>query len=468
MAEVRMPQLGETVTEGTITKWYKQVGDAVAADEALFEVSTDKVDTDVPSPVAGTVTEIVAAEGETIPVGALIARVGDAAGGAEPAPAPAEETPAEAPAEAPAAQAPAEAPAAAEETPAEAPAEAPAPAPSAAPAVADSNDDIVLSPVVRRLIAEHDLDATSLEGTGLGGRITRADVERAIQGQRPQDDGAGSAPAAPAVAANGAPPAAGSPPAAVPTAAAPRVAPTGARRSGSTTEPFNNIRRRTAEHMVMSKQTSPHVLTAVEVDFERVERVRRAQRETWKQSEGFSLTYLPFIVRALCDALREFPHLNASVGEGALVVHHDINVAIAVDLNFEGLLAPVIQSADTKRLRGIAREIVELANRARAKKLSADDVVGGTFTITNPGQYGTLFQFPIINQPQVAILSTDGIKRRPVVVVDENGNESIGIHSVGVLAMAWDHRAIDGAYAAAFLARLREMIETYDWDAEIA
>ena len=246
------------------------------------------------------------------------------------------------------------------------------------------------------------------------------------------------------------------------------MAPTVARRTGSTSEPFNNIRRRTAEHMVMSKQTSPHVLTAMEVDFERVERVRRAHRESWKEEEGFSLTYLPFIVRALCDALREYPHLNASVGEGALIVHHDINVAIAVDLNFEGLLAPVIQSADTKRLRGIAREIVDLANRARAKKLSADDVVGGTFTITNAGQYGTLMQFPIINQPQVAILSTDGVKRRPVVIVDEHGNESIGIHSVGVLAMAWDHRAVDGAYAAAFLSRLREIIETHDWDAELA
>ena len=476
-----MPQLGETVTEGTITKWYKQVGDAVAADEALFEVSTDKVDTDVPSPVAGTVTEIVAPEGATIPVGALIARVGDAAG--EPAPAPAAtEAPAAAPeaaapeepapsAPAPEAAPPAPAPAPATAPPApvtEAPAASSPPAPASAPAApaapapvgdANGNDDIVLSPVVRRLIAEHDLDATSLEGTGLGGRITRADVERAIQGQRPQVDGAPSAPTAPAAAAPTAPAAA--------TPAAPRVVPI-APRTGSTSEPFNNIRRRTAEHMVMSKHTSPHVLTAVEVDFERVERVRRAQRESWKQSEGFSLTYLPFIVRALCDALHEFPHLNSSVGEGALVVHHDINVAIAVDLNFEGLLAPVIQSADTKRLRGIAREIVDLANRARSKKLSADDIVGGTFTLTNAGQYGTMMQFPIINQPQVAILSTDGVKRKPVVIVDEQGNESIGIHSVGVLAMAWDHRAVDGAYAAAFLARLREIIETHDWDAELA
>ncbi|TML10593.1 MAG: 2-oxo acid dehydrogenase subunit E2 [Actinobacteria bacterium] len=473
MAEVRMPQLGETVTEGTITKWYKQVGDTVAADEALFEVSTDKVDTDVPSPVAGLVTEIVAGEGATIPVGALIARVGDASE-APSAPAATPEPPAAATPEAatPVAAAPPAAAPAPESPSAPAPAPpspSPAPAPVAAEAPApagDSGDDIVLSPVVRRLIAEHNLDATALQGTGLGGRITRADVERAIQGQQPQSDGAASVGPSPAPAARAA---AGPAAAPVPAAAtaAPRVAPASP-RVGDTTEPFNNIRRRTAEHMVMSKHTSPHVLTAVEVDYERVERVRRAHRESWKEAEGFSLTYLPFIVRALCDALREFPHINASVGEGALVVHHDINVAIAVDLNFEGLLAPVIQSADTKRLRGIAREIVDLANRARTKKLSADDVVGGTFTITNAGQYGTMLQFPIINQPQVAILSTDGIKRRPVVIVDEHGNESIGIHSVGVLAMAWDHRAVDGAYAAAFLARLREIIETHDWDAELA
>ena len=468
-----MPQLGETVTEGTITKWYKQVGDTVAADEALFEVSTDKVDTDVPSPVAGLVTEIVAGEGATIPVGALIARVGDASE-APSAPAATPEPPAAATPEAatPVAAAPPAAAPAPESPSAPAPAPpspSPAPAPVAAEAPApagDSGDDIVLSPVVRRLIAEHNLDATALQGTGLGGRITRADVERAIQGQQPQSDGAASVGPSPAPAARAAAaPAAAPVPAAA--TAAPRVAPASP-RVGDTTEPFNNIRRRTAEHMVMSKHTSPHVLTAVEVDYERVERVRRAHRESWKEAEGFSLTYLPFIVRALCDALREFPHINASVGEGALVVHHDINVAIAVDLNFEGLLAPVIQSADTKRLRGIAREIVDLANRARTKKLSADDVVGGTFTITNAGQYGTMLQFPIINQPQVAILSTDGIKRRPVVIVDEHGNESIGIHSVGVLAMAWDHRAVDDAYAAAFLARLREIIETHDWDAELA
>jgi len=219
--------------------------------------------------------------------------------------------------------------------------------------------------------------------------------------------------------------------------------------------------------MVQSKATAPHVLTAVEVDFEGVDRVRRAHRDQFKDEEGFSLTYLPFVSRAVVDAIEDFPHINATVGEGEVVLHHYVNLAVAVDLQFQGLLAPVVHDADGKRLRAIAREVHDLAGRARAKKLSADDIVGGTFTITNPGQYGTYMQFPIINQPQVAILSTDGVKRRPVVVTDEAGDESIAIHSVGILALAWDHRAFDGAYAAAFLDRLRTIIESRDWEAEL-
>jgi pyruvate dehydrogenase E2 component (dihydrolipoamide acetyltransferase) len=257
-------------------------------------------------------------------------------------------------------------------------------------------------------------------------------------------------------------------PAAAAAPATPRAAaPTPRTGTGDTREPLNRIRKITGEHMVLSKQTSPHVLTAVEVDYENVERVRRRHRDAFKAEEGFSLTYLPFIARALSSALREYPHLNSSVEGAELVVHNDFNLAIAVDVNFEGLLAPVVHDVDSKRLRAIAREIYDLANRARGKQLKADQIMGGTFTITNAGQYGTLMQFPIINQPQVAILSTDGIKRRPVVVTDEDGGESIAIHSVGVLAMAWDHRAFDGAYAAAFLNRLREIIETHDWEAEL-
>jgi len=240
-----------------------------------------------------------------------------------------------------------------------------------------------------------------------------------------------------------------------------------ARAGGDEVVPFDNMRRRTAEHMVRSKHTSPHVLTAVEVDFNGVERARSAHRNEWKDREGFALTYLPFVARAVCDALAEFPHLNASVGEDQLTVHHYVNLGIAVDLDQRGLIVPVIKSAEGKRLRQLSREIRDLAERARGKKLTPDDVTGGTFTITNPGPYGTLISAPIINQPQVAILSTDGIKKKPVVVETPAG-DSIAIHPVGMVAMSWDHRAIDGAYASKFLHTIRTIIETRDWEAELA
>ena len=474
MADVTMPQLGETVTEGTITRWFKQVGDDVAMDEILFEVSTDKVDSEVPSPVAGVLSEILAAEGDIVEVGQVLARVGDAGGApaaapaAEPAPSPAEAAPTppeSAPAEAappPPDPAPAEAappPPATDPAPDPAPAPSPAPPPASeapAPDPAPAPDaSLVLSPVVRRLIADHGLDASTITGTGVGGRITRADVEQIIQ-SRAAAPAAAAAPPSPAPA----PPA----PAPAPTAAAPPPVVAGGR---DTVVPLSNIRKRTAEHMVMSKATSPHVLTAIEVDYERVEHVRRSIKSGWKAEEGFSLTYLPFIARAVVDALREYPHMNASFGGDHLVVHDEVNLAVAVDIDFDGLLAPVVRGADGKRLRQIARDIVDVAGRARTKQLVPDDLSGGTFTLTNAGQYGTMMQFPIINQPQVAILSTDGVARKPVVVTDEYGNESIAIHSVGVLAMAWDHRAFDGAYAAAFLHRIREIIETRDWEAEV-
>jgi 2-oxoglutarate dehydrogenase E2 component (dihydrolipoamide succinyltransferase) len=231
--------------------------------------------------------------------------------------------------------------------------------------------------------------------------------------------------------------------------------------------PFDNIRRRTAEHMVQSLATSAHVYTSIEVDFERVERVRAAHRATWKATEGFSLTYLPFIARAFGDTVHEFPKVNASVGDDALIVHHDVNLSIAVDLDFEGLVAPVIRDADGKRLRLIAREVHDLAERARTKKLMPDDVLGGTFTITNPGPFGTYATLPIINQPQVAILSTDGIKKRPVVVTGPDGDDTIAIHHTGLLVLTWDHRAFDGAYAAAFLRGMRDVLEQHNWEDEL-
>ena len=447
--DVSLPMLGESVTEGTITRWFKNVGDSVAEDEALFEVSTDKVDSEVPSPVAGVISEILVPEGETVEVGTVLARVGGSAGAAPAAAA-----------AAPAAAAPA-APAAA---PAAEPAAA-APAPAAA-AGGSALSGLVLSPVVRRLITENSLDPATISGTGVGGRITRRDVEAVIQSK--SAGGAPAAPAAAAAAAAAAPvAAAAAASAAAPAAAAPAPAPAAGGPAEGESLPLNNIRRKTAEHMVMSKATSPHVLTAMEVDFEAVEVIRRKYKAEWKSDEGFSLTYLPFILRAVADAMRDFPMMNASLTGDSVTLHNDVNVAIAVDLNFDGLLAPVVKNVDGKRLRQLSRDIVDIATRARTKKVTPDDLSGGTFTITNAGQYGTMMQFPIINQPQVAILSTDGIQRKPVVITDSFGNETVGIHSVGVLALAWDHRAFDGAYAAAFLNRLRTIIETHDWEAEL-
>jgi len=237
--------------------------------------------------------------------------------------------------------------------------------------------------------------------------------------------------------------------------------------SGDRVEKLNNIRRLTGDAMVASKAAAPHAITIVEVDYEGVERVRRAIREEFTAEEGFSLTYLPFISRAVVDALHEFPHMNASMGDGSVVLHDEVHLSIAVDLSYQGLLAPVVRDAHDKRLRAIARDIHELAGRARTKKLGPDDLSGGTFTLSNSGSYGTLVVIPIINQPQVAILSTDGVSRKPVVVTDEFGNETLGIHSVGNLTLSWDHRAFDGAYAAAFTARIKEIIETRDWEAEL-
>ena len=463
--DVALPMLGESVTEGTITRWFKNVGDSVAEDEALFEVSTDKVDSEVPSPVAGVIAEILVPEGETVDVGTVLARVGGA-GAAAPAPAAAAPAPAPAaPAPTPAAPAPAAAPPA-------------APAPTADASGPSSLSGLVLSPVVRRLITENNLDANTITGTGVGGRITRKDVEAVILSSTaggapaPAAPSPAAAPAAPSPAAAPAPAPAAAPapaPAPAPAAApAPAPAPAPAVPAGADSVPLNNIRRKTAEHMVMSKATSPHVLTAMEVDFEAVEVVRRKHKAEWKKEEGFSLTYLPFILRAVADAMRDFPLMNASLTGDSVTTHSEVNVAIAVDLNFDGLLAPVVKNVDGKRLRQLSRDVVDIATRARSKKVTPDDLSGGTFTITNPGQYGTMMQFPIINQPQVAILSTDGVHRKPVVVTDAYGSESIAIHSVGVLALAWDHRAFDGAYAAAFLAKMREIIETTDWEAEVS
>lgn len=455
MADITLPQLGETVTEGTITRWFKKVGDTIAADEPLFEVSTDKVDTEVPSPIAGTLTEIRVVEGETVAVGTVIAVVGGA--GAAPAPAPAPvATPAPAPAPAPAPVA----------TPAPVAAPAPAPAPIATPApVVQSNK--LLSPVVRRLVNDHGINIDALQGTGPGGRITREDVLDYIDsnGLAAQPAPVATPAPAPVVAAAPAPVATPVTTTAPAPAPASRVAPTHGDREQVV--PLSKIRRLTGSHMVMSLETSPHSFTVVEVDYANVDKTRSAVKDSWKTSEGFSLTYLPFIGRAVVDALAEFPHLNASIEGDNLIVHSYVDLGIAVDLDYAGLLVPVVRSADAKRLRAIAREIYDLATRARGRKLSPDEINGGTFTLSNNGSAGALIAMPIINQPQVAILSTDAIVRKPVVVAMPDGSESIAIHPMGHLSMSWDHRAFDGAYAGRFLSRVKQILETQDWSAEL-
>ncbi len=496
-----MPQLGETVTEGTVTKWLKAVGEQVARDEPLFEVSTDKVDSEVPSPAEGVLSEIVVQEGDTVDVGVRLAVIdgegageaGAPAGTATPAPSESPEPaavppPATAVQPAPAAPPPATAvPAASAPTPAAPAPSAPAPsapapsAPAPSAAAADqavpsassapeaasiatevppvsSRNGQVLSPVVRKLMNENGIDPSQVTGTGLGNRITRDDVEAVIAGRTAAPPRPPAAPPAQAIPSQ---PSTAPPPFAVAAQAPSR--PDGR----DEVVPFTNIRRRTAEHMVRSKATSAHTLMVKEADYERVEQVRRAYGERFRSEEGFSLSYLPFAARAAVEALGDYPHLNSSVGEDALIVHYDVNLGVAVDLDNEGLIVPVVHHAEELTLRGMARRIRDLADRARTKKLSADDISGGTFSITNAGPFGTLLTGAIINQPQVAILSTDGVSRKPVVVGLPDGSESIAIHSMGLLAMTFDHRAVDGAYVARFLGRMSEILVERDWASEL-
>jgi pyruvate dehydrogenase E2 component (dihydrolipoamide acetyltransferase) len=339
-----------------------------------------------------------------------------------------------------------------------------------------AGDNRLLSPVVRRLVNEHGLDPDAITGTGPGGRITRDDVLDHIDatGANRQDPAPTTAPtstpaAAPSPEAPTAPSAEAPAPAApaAPAPSAPASAPTVTPSERDRVVPLSKIRRLTGDHMVMSKATSPHAFSVVEIDFANVDVVRGAVKADWKSTHGFSLTYLPFISRAIIDGLSEFPHLNASVSGNDLVVHNYIDLGIAVDLDYEGLLAPVIRDAETKRLAAIATEISDLADRARNRKLSPDEISGGTFTISNNGSAGSVLTMPIINQPQVAIISTDAIVRKPVVTTGPDGGEAIAIHPVGNLAMSWDHRAFDGAYAANFLRRVKEILETKDWSTEL-
>lgn len=419
--DVVMPQLGETVTEGTVTAWLKKVGEWVEADEPLFEVETEKVTGDIPAPISGTLAEILVPEGETVEVGTVLAILEGAEGSA----APGRSEPAAATA-GPGAGSPQAAPAARAEAAHTAPAMHPQT--GSGQSLADA-----LSPAVRRLLAQHGLTADQIVGSGRDGRLTRQDVLAHLEAHPGQP---AKAPAAPGAAA--------------------------AKPGANTGIPFNKYRRATAAHMVRSKATSPHVLQGMEVDFFAVEKARSAHGAGWLAREGFKLSYLPFVAHALCGAIADFPHVNARIEGDSLLVHNGVNLGIAVDLSFAGLIVPVLKGAGGKPIAALAREIQELVTRAREEKLRPDDMTEGSYTLSNAGPFGTYFTAPIINQPQVAILSLDGIKKRPVVLETPAGDE-IAIRPVGLLAQSFDHRAFDGAYSAAFLRRLKEILEQTDW-----
>lgn len=482
---ITMPQLGETVTEGTILSWAKQVGDTIAVDEVLVEISTDKVDTEMPSPVAGVIKEILVQEGETVSVGTEIAVIadageepGEAVAPAEPATEAAEPTPPVESAESVgAAQGPTGGGATWSQqgpTGTERPAPEPVPATVAAavtttavaeetqPDGGDGSRRALLSPVVRKLAAENAIDLDQVAGTGEGGRITRKDVETYLA--------AGTAAAVPVTVedAEATKVIVEEPEPVVSVAVEPQeeqAAP--AAQTGEV--PMSKIRKTTAEHMVASKQISAHVWTSVEVDFERVARIRERHGAEFKGTEGFSLTYLPFIARATIDALHAYPVVNSSFDVDAETVtyHSGVDLGIAVDLNQEGLIVLTVPGADGARLTGLARDIRGIAERARDGHMKPQDLGTSTFTITNPGPFGSFMSAPIINQPNVAILSTDTVVKRPTVVTLPDDTDVVAIRHIGYLGLTWDHRAFDGSTAVLFLARIRQNLETWDWEQEL-
>lgn len=416
MTSIQMPQLGETIIEGTVLKWLKREGERIEVDEPLFELSTDKVDTEVPSPVSGVVTKILVEEGQTVAVGTLLAEVDSGDGAAAPEPT-STSTPA------PPALVPSSAPT------------SPALVPSApAVAVPDRGPrSQILSPLVRKLAEEHHLDLSKIAGSGAGGRITKKDVLDAV-------------------ASGGAVASAGAPAPALHAVASPAVG-----GAGEEIVPMSHIRKAIAAHMVGSLQTTARAWNMVEVNMEHVVRTRARVKEAFAAREGFGLTYTPFVTRAVAEALLTYPMVNSELRGEDIVVRHYVNVGIAVSYQ-DGLIVPVVKGADTMNLVGIARSIDDLATRARAKKLLPDEVQGATFSITNPGPFGSILSVPIINTPNTAILAFDAIEKRPVVIDD-----AIAIRHMVYISMAWDHRVIDGALASQFLARVKENLETWDW-----
>jgi 2-oxoglutarate dehydrogenase E2 component (dihydrolipoamide succinyltransferase) len=444
--DVVMPQMGESITEGTLSKWLKKVGDAVKRDEPIFEISTDKVDAEIPAPSAGVLAEVLVQEGQTVAVQTVVARLETEAGAAVSTPA-APAAPPPAPAAAPPAQAPAAQPKAAPAAPTPA-----APQPADRGEATESMEERLRTkstPLVRKMAAEHQLDIARIPGSGLAGRVTKNDVLQYLE----------SPPAAPAPAA--APPA--TRPAAQDLTTGPGIrvvpGPEVEPWEGDRVEPWSRIRKLTADHMIMSRRVSAHVSSLIEVDYTRVAKLRAARKAEYAE-RGVNLTFLAFLAKATADCLRKHPVLNAAVQGESTVYRRDINLGIAVALDW-GLIVPVIRHADELSLPGVARAIQDVADRARAKKLSPDEVQKGTFTITNPGVFGTVVGLPILNQPQSAILAVGSIGKQPAVVTSADGTDSIAIRTRGFLGLTFDHRVVDGADADRFLADLRKALEEF-------
>ncbi|HEX6534940.1 MAG TPA: 2-oxoglutarate dehydrogenase, E2 component, dihydrolipoamide succinyltransferase [Gemmatimonadaceae bacterium] len=444
--DVIMPQMGESIAEGTLSRWLKKVGDAVKRDEPIFEISTDKVDAEIPAPSAGVIAEILVQEGQTVPVQTVVARLeteqGAVVGGG-----------ASAPSAAPAAGAPP----AVQATAAPAAPQHPAPAPATAPAHpaaanGSSFEERVRtrsSPLVRKIAAEHGIELAALQGTGVSGRVTKRDILGFIESGAPAPAPAGQPGARPAVA---------------PSMHAPGGAdihvPVPEAWPGDVVEPMSVMRQRISEHMIGSRRTSAHVTSFMEIDFTRVARIRAKHRASFEAATGQKLTYMPFIIKAVVDGLKAFPVMNASVAGNNVIYRKQYNIGVAVALDW-GLIVPVIKHADDLSLTGITRALNDLAARARAKKLNPDEVQGGTFTITNPGVFGSLMGTPIISQPQVAILGVGAIEKRPKVVTGADGEDTIAIRTCAYFSISFDHRIIDGAVADQYLAFVKQAIETF-------
>ena len=462
--DVVMPQMGVSVSEGTITKWLKQQGENVEADEPLLEISTDKVDTEVPSPGSGTLTQILVQEGATVDVGTKLAVIGgeggDSSSSTDDLPEPAT------------AQAAAESAAVSDapETPTAETVEEATPAPSAASETTEApstNGKTFVSPVVAKIASEHGVDPSQVQGTGRGGRVTKKDIlnfiesgEKAPVQPLAQPSAQPQAPSAPAPAVEQAPAPAAAP--AVKEAPAPAAAPAPS-QPGESFEPMTAMRKGIAEHMRRSLDTSAHVTSAIEVDMSRVSAIRAKLKKEYQQSYGVNPTYLIFVARAAAETLHEYPWINGEIRGDQIVTRGYVNLGFAVELqDGKGLIVPVVKNAETLNLLGMAKAVTDIAQRARDKKLLPDEVQGGTFTITNPGGYGTFHGTPVISQPQAAILGTYAVVKRPWVVQDELGEDVIAIRPIMNLTLTYDHRLVDGALAGRFLRDLREKLETWD------